>query len=75
MLDYTEDKEINRIFFDMINYMYTEKDTSDWVFKTSYIDVNLFNRNLRKYAIYQRDSYDDVIEYITEAKPITQKNT
>ena len=73
MLDYTEDKEINRIFFDMINYMYTEKTHPDWIFKTSYIDVNLFNRNLRKYAIYQRDSYDDVIEYITEAKPYHTK--
>ena len=73
MLDYTEDKEINRIFFDMINYMYTEKTYPDWIFKTSYIDVNLFNRNLRKYAIYQRDSYDDVIEYITEAKPYHTK--
>jgi hypothetical protein len=73
MLDYTEDKEINRMFFDMINYMYTEKTHPDWIFKTSYIDVNLFNRNLRKYAIYQRDSYDDVIEYITEAKPYHTK--
>ena len=57
----------------MINYMYTEKTHPDWIFKTSYIDVNLFNRNLRKYAIYQRDSYDDVIEYITEAKPYHTK--
>ena len=64
---------LNRIFFDMLNYMYTEKSYPDWVFKTSYIDVNLFNRNLRKYAIYQRDSYDDVIEYITEAKPYHTK--
>ena len=64
---------INRIFFDMINYLYTEKTYPDWIFKTSYIDLNLFNRNLRKYAIYQRDSYDDVIEYITEAKPYHTK--
>jgi hypothetical protein len=64
---------LNRIFFDMINYMYTEKSYPDWVFKTSFIDLNLFNRNLRKYAIYQRDSYDDVIEYITETKPYHTK--
>ena len=57
----------------MINYLYTEKTYPDWVFKTSYIDLNLFNRNLRKYAIYQRDSYDDVIDYITEAKPYHTK--
>ena len=60
----------NMIFFDMVNYMFTEKTHPDWIFKTSFIDLKLFNRNLRQYAIYQRDSYDDVIEYITEAKPI-----
>ena len=70
---YATDEVINRIYFDMINYLYTEKTYPDWVFKTSYIDLNLFNRNLRKYAIYQRDSYDDVIDYITEAKPYHTK--
>ena len=64
---------LNRVFFDMINYMYTEKSYPSWVFKTSFIDLNLFNRNLRKYAIYQRDSYNDVIDYITEAKPYHTK--
>ena len=43
--------------------MFTEK-THQLIFKTSFIDLKLFNRNLRQYAIYQRDSYDDVIEYI-----------
>jgi len=70
---YATDDILNRIFFDMVNYMYTEKSHPDWIFKTSYIDVNLFNRNLRKYAVYQRDSYDDVIAYITEAKPYHTK--
>lgn len=70
---YATDDILNRIFFDMVNYMYTEKSYPDWIFKTSYIDVNLFNRNLRKYAVYQRDSYDDVIAYITEAKPYHTK--
>ena len=50
--------------------MFTEKTHPDWIFKTSFIDLKLFNRNLRQYAIYQRDSYDDVIEYITEANHI-----
>tara|TARA_B100001057_G_scaffold91069_1_gene87382 strand:+ start:16921 stop:25755 length:8835 start_codon:yes stop_codon:yes gene_type:complete len=67
------DRLLNRIFFDMINYLFTEKSYPDFIFKTSYIDLNMFNRNLRKYAIYQRDSYDDVIEYINEAKPYHTK--
>ena len=70
---YDDAKYQNMIFFDMVNYMFTEKTHPDWIFKTSFIDLKLFNRNLRQYAIYQRDSYDDVIEYITEAKPYHTK--
>ena len=73
MNSYDDPKYQNMIFFDMVNYMFTEKTHPDWIFKTSFIDLKLFNRNLRQYAIYQRDSYDDVIEYITEAKPYHTK--
>ena len=33
----------------------------------------MFHRDLRQYAIYQRDSEEDIIEYITEAKPYHTK--
>lgn len=62
-------KFINETFFTMIKYLYTEKTYPDWVFKTSYIDLKLYNRDLRQYAVYQRDSEEDTIEYINETKP------
>jgi hypothetical protein len=63
------DKFINETFFTMIKYLFTEKTYPDWVFKTSYIDLKLYNRDLRQYAVYQRDSEEDTIEYINETKP------
>jgi len=53
----------------MISYLYTEKSYPAWLFKTSYIDLNLYNRDLKQYAVYQRDSEEDVLEYVREAKP------
>ena len=66
---YSENWFIKDVFFSMLEYIYTEKTYPDWLFKTSYIDVDLLNRPLRQYAVYQRDTYDDTIEYLLEAKP------
>ena len=80
--DYPDTSFINDIFFTMVNYLYTEKSYPAWLFKTSYIDLNLYNRDLKQYAVYQRDSETDVLEYVREAKPyhvkvreITRTNT
>ena len=54
--DYPDVSFINDIFFTMIRYLYTEKTYPMWLFKTSYIDLNLYNRDLKQYAVYQRDS-------------------
>jgi hypothetical protein len=67
--DYPDVSFINDIFFAMINYLYTEKTYPSWLFKTSYIDLNLYNRDLKQHAVYQRDSEEDVLEYVREAKP------
>lgn len=67
--EYADLSYIKELFFGMLDYMYTEKTYPDWLFKTSYIDVNLYNKPLRQHAIYQRDSYNDTIEYLMEAKP------
>ena len=67
--DYPDTSFINNIFFTMVNYLYTEKSYPAWLFKTSYIDLNLYNRDLKQYAVYQRDSETDVLEYVREAKP------
>ena len=66
---YADVSDIKNIFFDMIEYMYTERSHPEWIFKTSYIDLTMFNKPLRQYAIYQRDSYQDTIDYVTETKP------
>jgi len=67
--DYPDTSFINNIFFTMVKYLYTEKTYPAWLFKTSYIDLNLYNRDLKQYAVYQRDSEEDVLEYVREAKP------
>ena len=71
--DYPDVSFINDIFFTMIKYLYTEKTYPMWLFKTSYIDLNLYNRDLKQYAVYQRDSEEDVLEYVREAKPYHTK--
>lgn len=73
LMTYPKRNILNNILFGMINYLYTEKNYPDWIFKSSYIDITMFHRDLRQYAIYQRDSEEDIIEYITEAKPYHTK--
>ena len=53
--------------------MYTERTHPEWIFKTSYIDLTMFNKPLRQYAIYQRDTYQDTIDYVIETKPYHTK--
>lgn len=66
---YADVKTIKTIVFDMIEYMYTEKTYPEWIFKTSYIDLTMYNKPLRQYAIYQRDTYNDTVDYVIETKP------
>ena len=69
LYSYSENKVIKDLFFDMLSYMYTEREHPEWLFKTSYIDLILMNKPLRQYAIYQHDTFDDTVEYVLEAKP------
>ena len=71
--DYPNTSFINDIFFSMIKYLYSEKTYPSWLFKSSYFDLNLHNRELKQYAVYQRDSEADVLEYVREAKPYHTK--
>ena len=71
--DYPDYSFINDIFFSMIKYLYSEKTYPSWLFKSSYFDLNLHNRELKQYAVYQRDSEADVLEYVKEAKPYHAK--
>ena len=69
LYSYSSPEFVKDLFFNMLSYMYTEDTYPDWLFKTSYIDVLLYNKPLRQHAIYQRDSYQDTIDYLMEAKP------
>ena len=71
--NYADIDEIKEMFFDMIEYMYIERTHPEWIYKTSYIDLVMYNKPLRQYAIYQRDSYQDTIDYVTETKPYHAK--
>lgn len=64
---------INNIFYRMIDYLYTEKSYPDWLFKTSYFDLDLHSRPLKQHAVYQRESEEDILEYIRETKPYHAK--
>ena len=64
---------VNNIFYGMIEYLYTEKTYPSWLFKTSYFDLNLYSKELKQHAVYQRDGEADVLEYIRETKPYHAK--
>ena len=71
--NHSETSFINNIFYRMIDYLYTEKSYPDWLFKTSYFDLNLHSRELKQHAVYQRDGETDILEYIRETKPYHTK--
>ena len=73
LYQYADIAFLRNMFFDMIDYMFTEKTYKDWIFKTSYIDLTMYNTPLRQYAIYQNDNYDDIIDYVNETKPYHTK--
>ena len=61
------------MFVDMLKYLLSEKSYPDWVFKTSYFDMVMMNDRLRQSAVYLRDSYQDMIDYVNETKPYHAK--
>ena len=61
--------EFNRLFFTLINYIFTEQKNPDWIFKTSFIDVYHQLRKLEQIPNYVKDDQTFYQEYITEVKP------
>lgn len=59
---------------EMTNYLFSETGEKTMeLFKTSNIDLGFTHRPLQQYAIYQRDSYQDLIDYVNETKPYHTK--
>lgn len=64
---------INKIFYTMVRYVISEQPTNDWVFPTTYININQESRSLIKKRVYQDDKEEEIIGYVTEAKPFHTK--
>ena len=61
--------ERNQALILTFKFIYSEFTSPNWLFKTSYIDVNHVVRGLLPYELYQPDNQTFVSDYITEVKP------
>ena len=61
--------EFNKLFFVMINYIFSEQKNIDWIFKTSFVNVVHKLRKLEQYPNFIRDNQDYYLGYINEVKP------
>ena len=59
----------NELYFSMLNYVFSEQKSPDWVFKTSYIYIKENNIPLLQSPLYTPDQIDNIIGYITDSKP------
>jgi hypothetical protein len=74
MMDiYASDKFKKSLFVNVLKYLVSESSHLDWLFKTSYFDLVMMNDRLRQSAVYLRDSFQDMIDYVNETKPYHAK--
>lgn len=68
---FIDDLEIyrNQLLMTMFEFIYSEFEAPEWLFKTSLIDVNHRIRALAPFQIYQPDNQTFVLDYINEVKP------
>jgi hypothetical protein len=59
----------NKLFFLLLDYIFTEQKSVDWVFKTSYVSIIHNLRRLAQYPNYIQDNQTFYEEYINEVKP------
>lgn len=65
--------EFNKLFFVMVNYLFTEQKYVDWIFKTSFISVTHKLRALQQYPNFVKDNQTYYLDYINEVKPYSTK--
>lgn len=61
--------QFNQIFFSLVNYIFSEQKSPDWIFKTSFVDVYHKIRNLEQTVTYIKDNQTFYRDYINEIKP------
>jgi hypothetical protein len=59
----------NELLMLVFEFILTEQEAPDWLFKTSLVDVNHKIRDLLPYQIFRQDNQDFVLDYIREVKP------
>ena len=64
---------INKLFFSIINYVISEQEYVDWLVKTSNIVLKGFNQSLSQSDILLPDLTSSILGFINEAKPYHTK--
>ena len=59
----------NELLLLIFDYIMSEQNAPDWLFKTSLVDVQHKIRDLKTYPTYLQDNQDFVLSYINEVKP------
>ena len=65
--------EFNNLFFVMINYLLTEQNYVDWMFKSSFISITHKLRTLSQFPSFVVDNQTYYENYINEVKPYRTK--
>lgn len=63
----------NRLFFELLKYAYMEQGQLDWAFKTTYLYVNKNEQDLVQIPGFKPDTFDSILEYMSEVKPYNAK--
>ena len=69
----TLEGEFNNMFFILVNYLLTEQNYVDWLFKSSFISVVHRLRSLEQFPSYVVDNQTYYESYIDEVKPYRTK--
>jgi len=65
--------ERNKSLISIFNYILSEQSSVDWLYKTSFIDVEHNVRDLEQYSTYKKDDQDFLLNYLNESKPYHTK--
>lgn len=63
----------NQFFFAMVNYVLSEQNKVDWIFKTTYVKINQDGEALTQKDFYTKDPINSFSDYVQEVKPYTTK--
>ena len=63
----------NLLFFSMINYVHTEQNMVDWIFKTSYISIQTEGEKVSQSTKFTEDKFESFFGYVQEIKPYHTK--